>query len=560
MRVCARTVATLAMAVLVTPLSLVSAETVATSSSKAATSHAAQDGVAQTLPPQHHRHPGRVHHHKTPKAELFLGYTRFGVGVNSSNGTAGNRMVGLNGGSAALAINFGRYIGLVADFGGYADNKLLLTGTGANEPLVVNSSGTAYSYLFGPRVSFRNESRFTPFAQVLGGGIHASAVTATNCAGSSCTPLPSQNAFALTAGGGLDIRLIEHLTLRAVQAEYMMTRFASVPDGSSSSQNDLRLSSGLVFTFGGSERMPVQLACNVQPESMFPGDPLAVTATATNLNPKHPASYHWSSNGGTVRGTDATAQITTAGLAPGTYVVSGNVVQGRHPYDQASCTASFTIRAPLPPTISCSANPETVAPGEPSNITALAVSPQSRPLTYSYSATGGNLTNSNATAALSTAGVEPGVITVTCNVVDDLGKSASATTIVTVTAPHVAVATPEVRNLCSLSFERDHKRPERVDNEAKACLDDIALQLQHDSAGHLVIVGGYSANEKALAASERALNARRYLEKEKGVDVRRIELRVGTASSTRTATDVFVPDGATYPADGTMVVDPTTQH
>jgi hypothetical protein len=63
-----------------------------------------------------------------------------------------------------------------------------------------------------------------------------------------------------------------------------------------------------------------------------------------------------------------------------------------------------------------------------------------------------------------------------------------------------------------------------------------------------------------LAASERALNARRYLEKEKGVDVRRIELRVGTASSTRTATDVFVPDGATYPADGTMVVDPTTQH
>jgi hypothetical protein len=42
--------------------------------------------------------------------------------------------------------------------------------------------------------------------------------------------------------------------------------------------------------------------------------------------------------------------------------------------------------------------------------------------------------------------------------------------------------------------------------------------------------------------------------------VRRIEVRVGTVSSARTATDVFVPDGTTYPADGTTVVDPTTQH
>ena len=199
MKVCARTIATLAIAVSVTPLSLLYAQTADTSSSMAVTSSAAQDGGAQAMP--HSRHADRDDH-KTPKAELFVGYSHFGAGISSS-GTVGNRMVELNGGSAALAFNLGRYVGLVGDFGGYAANQLQLTGTGANEPLVVNAKGTAYTYLFGPRFSFRNDTRLTPFVQVLGGGIHASDMTVTNCVGSSCTPLPTQNTFAMTAGGGL---------------------------------------------------------------------------------------------------------------------------------------------------------------------------------------------------------------------------------------------------------------------------------------------------------------------------------------------------------------------
>lgn len=491
----------------------------------------------------------------TPKVELFLGYSRFGTWSNDT--TTGNRMVGLNGGSASIAFNFNRYIGLVADIGGYDDSQLELTGNGTNEPLVVNSSGTAYTFLFGPRLSFRNSTRFTPFVQGLVGGVHASEVTVSDCTGSACIPLPAQLAFAMTAGGGFDIRLTRHFSLRPIQAEYMMTRFADVTYGSTgvaTTENDLRLSSGLVFGFGGRPPLPVQLACSVQPASAFPGDPLTVTATATNLNPRHSATYSWETNGGSVSGSNATATINTADTAPGTYAVTGHVTQGSHATQQASCTASFTIESPAPPTIACSANPSNLQSGDTSMITALAASPQNRALTYSYTATAGTITGDTSTATLNTTGVEPSAITVTCNVVDDLGKSASAPTTVTVMPPPVVA--PQTSELCSISFDRDHRRPLRVDNEAKGCLDDIALEMQREATGRLVIVGNYSSNEQPEAGAKRTKNVRQYLVNEKGIDPSRIDLRVGTNSG-RTVTDVFVPEGATYLDTGTTPVDPS---
>jgi hypothetical protein len=491
-----------------------------------------------------------------PKAELFLGYSHFGTG--STDAVAGNRMVGLNGGSASIAFNLNRYLGLVADFGGYDDSQLQLTGNGANEPIVVNSSGTAYTYLFGPRLSYRNSTRFTPFAQVLAGGVHASDVTISGCSGSVCTPLPAQNAFAMTAGGGLDIRLTRHFSIRAVQAEYMMTRFADVTYGSTGAaitQNDLRLSSGLVYGFGGRPQPAVILACSIQPATAYPGDPLTVTATATNLDTKRKAVYSWETNGGSVSGTDATATINTTHTAPGTYGVTGRISQGSHASQQAICSASYIIQPFEPPTITCTASPATVNPGDPSTITAQAVSPQNRPLTYSYSTTAGTVTGNTTTATLSTTGVAPGEVTVTCSAVDDLGKSASANTTVNISAPPPVAAT-QTRELCSISFDRDHKRPERVDNEAKGCLDDIALDMQRESTGRLIVVGNYSAGERPASAAKRTRNVRQYLVNEKGIDPSRIDLRVGTNSG-RTVTNVFVPVGATYNDNGTTPVDTT---
>ena len=529
---------TLAVAVAVVPMSLLP---------EAA---AAQTVVEASAP--------RTRHDETPKVEVFLGYSRFGTGSNDT--VTGNRMVGLNGGSASVAFNFNRYLGIVGDFGGYDDSQLQLTGTGVNQPLVVNSSGTVYTYLFGPRLSYRNQTRFTPFAQALAGGVHASAVTVNNCAGAGCTVLPVQSSFAFTGGGGLDIRLTHRISIRPVQAEYMLTRFQSVANGLSTgvsnSQNDLRLSSGLLFGFGGRQPLPpVQLTCRVQPGIVFSGDPVTATATTTNSNPKRKVVYSWTTSGGVVSGSDSTAAISTAGLAPGSYTVSGHVSQGDRVDEQAGCTAGFTVQPFDPPTVACSASPSSLMPGDSATITTQATSPQNRPLSYSYTASSGAISGTTSSASLNTSGVAPGTITVTCNVVDDLGKTATATTSVSVNVPPIAAA-PQPSALCAISFERDRKRPVRVDNEAKACLDDIALQLQRESAGKLVIVGNYGNGETPKVARERAINERRYLTEEKGIDAGRIEPRVGSTSG-RTVTNTFVPAGAIYnQGDSTAIPQP----
>ena len=51
---------------------------------------------------------------------------------------------------------------------------------------------------------------------------------------------------------------------------------------------------------------------------LFPGDPVTVTGTATNLNPKKTATYTWTCYGVKVTGDNNIGQIDTSGLAPGT--------------------------------------------------------------------------------------------------------------------------------------------------------------------------------------------------------------------------------------------------
>jgi hypothetical protein len=434
-----------------------------------------------------------------------------------------------------------------------------------------DASGSAYTYMGGPRLSFRKYDRITPFAQSLFGGIHASQVTLSNCSGALCTPLAAEDAFAMTAGGGVDLRIYRHVAIRVVQAEYLMTRFGNPTTGIRESQNDIRLSSGLVFGFGGNPPPPeVEYTCSANPSTVFPGDPITVTGVALNLNPKRTASYTWTSDGGAISGTSNVASVDTKDAAPGAYTVKGHISEGMKPGQMADCSTTFTVKAFDPPTISCSASPTLVNFGDSSTITANAVSPQNRPLTYSYSATAGSISGTGASSTLATTGAAPEPITVTCNVADDKGHSASATTSVTVLAPPTpAPVAPLASSLCMVSFERDMKRPTRVDNEAKACLDDIALNLQRTTGARLALVGNQDANEQAAEtkeaklkhlaqkpsdAAERAINTRQYLVNEKGIDLSRILLYTGTDDA-KTVTTTLIPVGAINPAAGNTPVD-----
>jgi hypothetical protein len=269
-------------------------------------------------------------------------------------------------------------------------------------------------------------------------------------------------------------------------------------------------------------------------------------------------TYTWTTTGGRLTRSQTGATIMTEGLAAGDYTVSGRVVEGPAPNQHAECTASFRVMAYEPPTVACSANPATILPGGVSTITTVARSPQNRPLTYSIGATGGQVSGTGATGTFSAAGVSLGVVKITCNVVDDSGKSATATTTVTVVEPPKPPPPPAPlsEKLCSISFERDRKRPVRVDNEAKGCLDDIALEMNRQSEAVLVVIGKHDPNEKPDAAAERTLNEKQYLSVEKGIDPNRIELRTGETTG-RTVDNVLVPPGATWDTGGTNSFDPT---
>jgi outer membrane protein OmpA-like peptidoglycan-associated protein len=493
----------------------------------------------------------------TPRFELFLGYSY----VRAVPALAvGNRVVWLNGGSASIAYNFNRYLGVVADVGDYTNSEIQFTGAYKATIDVNDADGGVLSYLFGPRLSFRQHERFTPFVQALFGGVHASEVTIADCT-FSCTLLPEENVFAMTAGGGLDVRVHRHFAVRIIQAEYMMTRFQNYDTGTTAMQNDMRLSSGIVFRFGGNPApplpppSPLAYSCSVNPSAVYMGDTIAVSGTALNLNPAKTAVYTWSVDGGTVTGVSSTANIDTTNLAPGAYTLKGHVSEGGSPGENADCTAPYAVKEFAPPTVSCLANPPSVISGDSSTITATGLSPQNRPLTYSYSSTSGSVSGSGTTATLSTVGAAVGTVTVTCNVVDDKGQTASGTALVEVSVPAVAPK-PVTSELCSIQFDLDPQRPSRVDNDAKACLDEIALNLQQSTDATIAVVGNAAAGERGgkKLATQRAVNTKTYLVTEKGIDPSRIAVYSGSQDG-KTVSTTLVPAGATFDATGDTPVD-----
>jgi hypothetical protein len=373
---------------------------------------------------------------------------------------------------------------------------------------------------------------------------------------------------ALTVGGGMDYNtpLFHHkLAIRLFQAdyEYMHADFGPVFFGGRANINAARLSAGLVFHIGNiAPPPPITFACSVSPASVYPGEPITISGTPDLLNPKLKAVYTWTGNG--ISGNGTTATVATASLAPGSYTVKGNVTEGPKPWQTADCSASFTVKAFEPPTVSCSANPSTIKPGDTSTITATGVSPQNRPLTYSYTASAGTVSGTGNSATYSSAGAPTGTSTVTCTVTDDKGQTANATASVTIEAPPAPVV-PTISSLCSITFDKDAKRPMRVDNEAKACLDDIALTLQSKSDAALAVVGSSTAEEKAPpkhmkkgatpedVAAQRAVNTKDYLVTEKGIDASRITVYTGSGTDKKVE-DYLVPSGATFSVPGATPV------
>ncbi|HKF05872.1 MAG TPA: hypothetical protein VKB49_26365, partial [Candidatus Sulfotelmatobacter sp.] len=162
-------------------------------------------------------------------------------------------------------------------------------------------------------------------------------------------------------------------------------------------------------------------------------------------------------------------------------------------------------------------------------------------------------------ATLDTTNVAPGPLSVNIDITDVHGLSGSATCTASVVAPPA----PEVvsESLISDCEFNNPKKHARVDNQCKAVLDEVALRLQHEPNGKLVVVGCSDEQESVSVSdvsSRRAVNTKAYLtggEAKQQIDSARIEVRKSTNACGRKARFYFVPEGGSFTQTDTVIVD-----
>jgi opacity protein-like surface antigen len=155
-----------------------------------------------------------------PKAEVFGGYSY--LRVNPGQGVSGENFPG--GWHASIAGNLNNWFGVAGDFSGHYKK-------------IAGARVNTHTYLVGPRISYRNNEKVTPFAHVLFGGAHAGG-------GGS-----SENTFAMAFGGGVDAKINNRFAFRVAQFDYVLTRFDGPVSGTTANQNNFRFSTGIVFRF-----------------------------------------------------------------------------------------------------------------------------------------------------------------------------------------------------------------------------------------------------------------------------------------------------------------------
>jgi outer membrane protein OmpA-like peptidoglycan-associated protein len=454
--------------------------------------------------------PGRL----VPRYELAIvyEYINFMPGDPFSN-------FNNHGAAGSFAVNANRWLGLTLEVGGTTFRRNLFPLTGSNTGV----EGVQNTFLGGPRLNLRKFDRFVPFVEFLVGAAHAD--VETNGTG-------GQYSFALAAGGGIDIVLWKHVAWRFAQFDYLMTNFSGPALGADARQNNFRAASGIVVRFGFPNpppppNHPPVAACAANPASVYAGsgDSVAVHVTASDPDNDN-LTYSYTATGGTVEGTGADGRWTSTGLSAGSYTVNAKVDDGKG--GTATCSTDIRVepKPNQPPTISCSTDRSPIQPGERTGITSTASDPDGDPLTYSYSATGGQVTGTGPKAEFDSTGLQAGSYTVKCSVSDGKGGTADATTNVDVQQPPPP---PQATKVGDCSYGKPNSS--RVDNVCKRVLDDVALRLQNDPNAKLVITG-YADSHEARAgklADTRADLSRKYLG-EKGIDASRITTRTGTAS------------------------------
>ncbi|HKW67919.1 MAG TPA: OmpA family protein [Terriglobales bacterium] len=367
---------------------------------------------------------GQAQDENTPKADIFVGYQWLNPGgsvpvLGTSNPVQGQQLRSLSKGfGLAFGYNFYPVFALEGDIGRNWDTGLSFT-----------------TYSAGPRFTLRSE------------GVNFFAHTLLSLNQLTAPGYSTREGIGTILGGGMDLRLGQHVSLRLIEADYQWARHNFAPFAPENQSNlrrpsfsGARLRGGLVFNLGGGAPPEAPSAqCSAQPAEVMVGEPVTANLTTNNFNPKHTLSYSWTSTGGKITGKDTTASIDTNGLAGGSYTATAQVTDPKaKKNNQATCSANFTVKEPPknPPTMSCSANPSSLPAGGTVSISCDCTSPDKAQVNVAgWNTTVGTVSGSGNMGTLNTAGAAPGPITVSATCTDSRGLNSSSTTQVTIESP-----------------------------------------------------------------------------------------------------------------------------
>jgi hypothetical protein len=194
------------------------------------------------------------------KAEVFAGYSNGQIDTGADSGSSINAFFrdreSFNGFEVSGVYNLSRYIGLKGDFSAHFQrqnfNQVFTDPvTGVNTTVSVRNDNSLYNYLGGVQVKDNSRSgTWKPFAHALVGAATArskfkdlacTTSTGTTCPAGFTNDTFSDTGFAGAFGGGLDIRLNDHIQIRAIQVDYNPVRVGGFTN------HNARFSAGVVF-------------------------------------------------------------------------------------------------------------------------------------------------------------------------------------------------------------------------------------------------------------------------------------------------------------------------
>ena len=165
----------------------------------------------------------------------------------------------LNGGGGSVAYYFNKYIGIVGEMQGYGSTSHNFTIPSTSPYCTseggcsVSAQGNLFTYNAGVIFKYRTQ-HVEPYVQALFGGAHTNFYgnVYKDCTTIGCTTLsqaPDNNAFDFIIGGGLDIPVSEHIAIRPVEVDYLLTRFGNAFTSGNNNQSNFRYLAGVQFRF-----------------------------------------------------------------------------------------------------------------------------------------------------------------------------------------------------------------------------------------------------------------------------------------------------------------------